>query len=57
MEDYDFIKKFSKITIKKVCDDNNINDSNIWTGRASKKKLHIVRTSIESEIAKLYIKD
>lgn len=57
MEDYDFIKKFSKITIKKVCDDNNISDSNIWAGRASKKKLHIVRTSIESEIAKLYIKD
>ena len=56
MDDYEYIKRFSKITIKKVCDDNNISDSNIWAKKASKEKMHLVRTSIESEIAKLYIK-
>lgn len=57
MEDIQYIKEFSKITIKKICEDNKVTPSNLWSNRLSKKKLHSIKTSIESEVAKLYIKE
>ena len=57
MEDIQYIKEFSKITIKKICEDNKVTPSNLWSNRLSKKKLHAIKTSIESEVAKLYIKE
>lgn len=54
MNDLDFIKSFSKISIKKVCCDNGVDASNLWSGRVSNKKLHLIRKAIEYEISKLY---
>lgn len=51
-----FIKKFSKITIAKVCKNAGVTRQNIVTGTASKEKIKKVREEIESEIAKLYLK-
>lgn len=56
MTDYEFIKKFSKITVKNICKQNHISASNVWAGRSSQNTMHKIRTSIESEIAKLYLK-
>lgn len=56
MEDLEYIKKFSKITIKDVCDKAKVNKSNLFAGRTSKENFKKVREEIESEIAKLYIK-
>lgn len=56
MEDLEYIKKFSKITIKGICEKKKINRENLLTNRSSKKNAKIVREEIESEVAKLYIK-
>lgn len=55
MDDLEYIKKFSKITIKNVCEKSNVDKSNVFNGKASKKKINKVRKQIESEVAKLYI--
>ena len=57
MDDLEYIKKFSKITIKDVCEKGNVDKSNVFNGKASKKKINKVRKRIESEVAKLYIVD
>lgn len=57
MDDLEYIKKFSKITIKDVCEKTKVDKSNVFNGKASKKKINKVRKRIESEVAKLYIVD
>lgn len=54
MNDLDYIKKFSKITVKKICIDNDIDPSNLWAGRVSKNKIKLVRKAIESAIGNIY---
>lgn len=56
MEDLKYIKKFSKITIQKACDNAKVNKSNLFAGRTTDENVKKVREEIESEIAKLYIK-
>ena len=57
MEDIEFIKKFSKITISGICEKKKIDRANLLTNRTTKKNAKIVREEIESEVAKLYIKN
>ena len=57
MKDLDFIRKFSKITVKDACKENGVNSSNLYAGRCSDKKVHVVRQYIEAKIAKLTIED
>lgn len=57
MEDLKFLKKFSKISVSKACEKTGIKISNLSTGKAKKEKIKEVREEIESEIAKLYIKE
>lgn len=55
MEDLDYIKNFSKISIKRACSKSKANRSNVLSGRASKKTINKVRKQIESDIARLYL--
>lgn len=55
-KDLNFIKKFSKITITKVCNNVGVLRQNVISGKANSEKIRKVREEIESEIAKLYIK-
>lgn len=55
--DLEFIKQFSKITVKGICLNNDIKPNNIWTGKASAEQIHKVRKGIEKEYANLYIKE
>lgn len=57
MTDLEFIKTFSKITVKRVCEENNINSSNLWSGRLSKEKIHTIRKAIEAEVGNIYVKE
>ena len=57
MKDLDYIKKFSKISISAFCEKNKINRQNLLNNRTTQKNAKIVREEIESEIAKLYIKE
>jgi hypothetical protein len=55
MDDLEYIKRFSKISIKNVCEKTKANRSNVLSGNASKKTINKVKKQIESEVAKLYI--
>lgn len=57
MEDLKYIKNFSKINISKICRKNKINRANLYNGKTTKRNERLVREEIESEIAKLYLKE
>jgi predicted DNA-binding protein len=57
MDDLEFIKKFSKISIKQIAKENGISTSNLYSGRCGSRKTYIMRKAIEAKIAELYIED
>lgn len=58
MNDLDYIRRFSKISIRGICDKKKIQRTNLIQGRGNyHENAKIVREEIESEIAKLYIKN
>lgn len=57
MDDLEFIKKFSKISIKQIAKENGISTSNLYSGRCGARKTYIMRKAIEAKIAELYIED
>lgn len=54
-EDLEFIKKFTKISVNKVCQELGYNTANILKGKATSERVHNVRRLIEEKHAKLYI--
>lgn len=57
MNDLEYIKKFNKIQLTKICKNAKVNRGNLYSGRTKKENIAKVRKTIESEIAKLYILD
>lgn len=57
MDDLEFVKRFSKISIKQIAKENGISTSNLYSGRCKSRTIWIMRKAIEAEIAKLYIED
>lgn len=57
MEDLEYIKNFSKISISGICRKKKIDRANVLTNKTKKENLKVIREEIESEIAKLYIKE
>lgn len=57
MDDINFIKRFSKITISGICRKYNIDRTNLMNNRTKLENFKIIREEIESEYAKLYIKE
>lgn len=57
MDDLEFIKKFSKISIKEIAKENGISTSNLYSGRCGARKTYIMRKAIEAKIAELYVED
>lgn len=57
MDDLEYIKRFSKISITGICEKKGINRANLLNNTTTRKNKRIVREEIESEIAKLYIKE
>lgn len=53
MDDLEFIKKFNKITIKKICNKLGVDDSNLYNGRVKKEKVKMIREELEKEIKEL----
>ena len=49
-KDLDFIKAFSKINIKKICEDLKIDKSNLWAGRTSSQNIKLVKEEIIKRI-------
>lgn len=57
MTNLDYIKKFSKITITEACKKCKVSRGNIYNGNVKEEDLKRVKEYLESEVAKLYIKD
>lgn len=57
MEDLEYIKKFSSISISELCKKKKVDRANLLSGRTTKKNTRLIREEIESEVAKLYIKE
>lgn len=56
MDDLEYIKRFSKISITGICEKKGINRSNLLNNKTTRKNKKLIREEIESEIAKLYLK-
>lgn len=54
-EDLEYIKKFTKISVNKVCKELGYNTANILKGKATSERVHNVRRLIEEKQAKLYL--
>lgn len=54
-EDLEYIKKFTKISVNKVCKELGYNTANILKGKATPERVHNVRRLIEEKQAKLYL--
>lgn len=50
----DFIMAFSKISISKICSDNNISRSQLYNNELSLEKEILLQEYLEKEISKLY---
>ena len=57
MDNLEYIKKFSKISISGICRKLKIDRSNLMNNKTTKNNIKNVREEIESEIAKLYVKE
>lgn len=57
MDSREFVKKFSKITVKKACEKLGILQTNVSNGRTSDENFDRIKEEIESEFAKLYVKE
>ena len=57
MEDLEFIKGFTKISVPKICKKVKVDKGNLHKGTCNKEKIKEVRKNIENEIAKLYLLD
>ena len=57
MEDLEYIKKFIKTSVPSICKKLKIDKSNLYSGKTTTLNIKKVRQEIESEIAKLYIKE
>ena len=55
MNDLDYIKRFSKIKIARICREHGFSSSNLWSGRLNNEKVHIIRKAIESEVGGIYL--
>lgn len=55
MDDLEFIKKFSKVSITKACKKAKVNRGNLYNGKVKPEKTKLVKKILESELAKLYI--
>ena len=55
MQDKDliWIKRFSKLSIKSICEELNVNRANLLNGRASAKNTYKVRKTIEERLKNL----
>lgn len=56
-EDVKFVLRFNKIRLSKICEKLNISRTSINSGNSTIENFHKVRKEIESELAKLYLKE
>lgn len=57
MNSYDFINRFSKITINSICKKLNINQGNLYNRKTKKENADKVKQEIETQFLTLYLLD
>lgn len=56
-EDVKFVLRFNKIRLSKICEKLQISRTSVNSGSSTLENYHKVRKEIESELAKLYLKE
>lgn len=56
-KDYKFIINFNRIKLSTICKKLNLNRSSLYQGSLKVEDFKAIREEIESELAKLYLKD
>ncbi len=57
MDDLQYIKDFSKISVSKICEEHNINRQNLLNNISTKRNAQIVKRAIEKKVFSLYVND
>lgn len=57
MDDLQYIKDFSKISVSKICEEHNINRQNLLNNISTKRNEQIVKRAIEKKVFSLYVND
>lgn len=57
MDDLQYIKDFSKISVSKICEEHNINRQNLLNNISTKRNAQIVKNAIEKKVFSLYVND
>lgn len=57
MNDLQYIKDFSKISVSKICEEHNINRQNLLNNISTKRNAQIVKRAIEKKVFSLYVND
>lgn len=55
IDDLDYIKNFSKISVSKICEENYINRQNLLNNKSTKRNAKIVKEALENKIFSLYV--
>lgn len=55
IDDLHYIKNFSKISVSKICEENNINRQNLLNNKSTKRNAKIVKEALENKIFSLYV--
>ena len=56
MTNLEFIKLFSKISITKICRENNVRQNNLWAGKSKSENVKKVADGIVEDMLELLIK-
>ena len=56
MTNLEFIKLFSKISITKICRENNVRQNNLWAGKSKPENVKKVADGIVEDMLELLIK-
>lgn len=57
MKSREYVKKFTNIKVKNICNKLKIQMSNVSSGKTTDENYDKIKEEIESQIAKLYIKE
>lgn len=57
MKDIEFIKRFSKISIRGACDKHGVKENNLWADKAADEKIEKVKNELIISVLMLVLED
>lgn len=54
---FDFVKKFNEISVKRICEELGINSKNVYSGKTSYENMFVVYGILRYKIEKLLLEE